>query len=106
MCVCDCTPAKLKTGEWGVRGTGEPPRPGDEVRVQTRGGKRWHARIVRVVYHDTAEDYWLARTEKKRDTAAPPPAVEQVAEDEPPAPPAGVVICPNCGAVIDHGGAA
>jgi len=41
------SPAKLRNGEWGARPS-QPVSVGDIVRIKTRGGKEWDARVIDV----------------------------------------------------------
>jgi len=43
-------PAKLKSGEWGVRIDGHEGGHGDVVRIRTRSGKEWDAVVERVIW--------------------------------------------------------
>lgn len=43
------TPAKLKDGTWGARVAGVP-KCGDVINVETKAGKSWTARVVRVLW--------------------------------------------------------
>lgn len=49
MMAIAATPAKLKSGEWGVRVT-SPVSAGDTVTITTKSGKSWDATVSRVVW--------------------------------------------------------
>lgn len=46
---CEGSPAKLRSGEWGVRADDRSVQPGDVVKVTTRGGDSWRAVVTSVV---------------------------------------------------------
>ena len=54
------SPCKLRTGEWGVRITGDRSRVGETVRVETRAGKTWTATIASIVWE--GDDAMIAST--------------------------------------------
>ena len=54
------SPCKLRTGEWGVRITGDRARVGETVRVETRSGKTWTATIASIVWE--GDDAMIAST--------------------------------------------
>jgi hypothetical protein len=60
----DVTFSKLRSGDWGVRGPGEPPAPGSKLAVVKRDGSTSAVTVDRVVWsgHDARTDgpVWLA----------------------------------------------
>ena len=69
--------SKLKSGDWGIRGGGEPPEPGTEVTVVKRDGQERKETVGQVVW--TGSDQrsggmaWLATVQR----GTPPPRKEQ-----------------------------
>lgn len=64
--------SKLKSGDWGLRGTGEAPMPGEVVLVTKRSGKESQETVGAVVWagEDTFNDggpAWLATIFKEGD---------------------------------------
>lgn len=51
MATATATPTKLRSGDWGARVTGSV-KIGEVVTIETKSGKRWDARVVRVVWTD------------------------------------------------------
>lgn len=45
-----CSPALLKSGQWGVRVPGTIAKSGDEITVVTKGGTSWQAVIETIVW--------------------------------------------------------
>ena len=54
------SPCKLRTGEWGVRITGDRARVGETIRVETRAGKTWTAIVATIVWE--GDDAMIAST--------------------------------------------
>ena len=79
--------SKLKSGDWGIRGGGEPPEPGTEVTVVKRDGQERKERVGEDVW--TGSDQrsggmaWLATVQR----GTPPPRQEQ--QEQPPTEPKG-----------------
>lgn len=48
--MINATPTKLRNGNWGARVKSAQVSAGDVVRITTRSGKTWEARIVKVVW--------------------------------------------------------
>lgn len=58
------TYTKLKSGDWGVRGDGQPPAPGTPVNVRKASGEIKSETIGRIVWQGsdtrTGQPAWLA----------------------------------------------
>lgn len=55
---------KLRSGDWGIRGAGEPPAVGDTVEVTKKSGATDERTVARVVWSGPARDgagnAWIA----------------------------------------------
>jgi hypothetical protein len=47
--MMQASPTKLRSGEWGAKVQGAP-KVGDEITIQTRGGKSWTAQVTRIIW--------------------------------------------------------
>lgn len=57
------TPTKLRSGEWGATVNSSSVRAGDEVRISTRSGKCWTAKVSNVVWSGNGKS--IVATAKK-----------------------------------------
>lgn len=64
------TYTKLKTGAWGIRGQGSPPKVGSRVDVIKKSGERRTETVIQIVYADNGT--WIAAFGDARN--APHPA--------------------------------
>ena len=64
--MMDATPTKLRDGSWGAKVKGTPAI-GDVVKVTTKAGKTWNAKVERIV---TSGDDWTIVATSSLDRAA------------------------------------
>ena len=66
------SPTKLRDGTWGATVDGKP-RVGEVVRVTTRGGKSWDAKVTRVIWQGNGVSICATATVEPRTSATQTP---------------------------------
>jgi len=106
--------AKLRDGDWGMRGIGEPPDPGATVLVTKRDGDTREHQVGEIIWsgkdRDSGKPAWLAtilpdEDAKPKQTSASKSDEEFWNDESPKAKPASAPTCQHVRRYCQHCGA-